>query len=114
MRPGQIERRTHDYEHHGTTTLFAGFIAAVTAETDVKAGSVIGTCMPRHRAQEFRKFLDEVERNVPAGLDVHVVMDNASTQSRSAGPSRPTISWRPSSASAAAPAMSTLELDRNF
>ena len=53
--------------------------AAVTAETAVKAGSVIGTCMPRHRAQEFRKFLDEVERNVPAGLDVHVVMDNASS-----------------------------------
>ena len=79
MRPGQIKRRTHDYERHGTTTLFAGLIAAVTAETDVKAGSVIGTCMPRHRAQEFRKFLDEVERNVPAGLDVHVVMDNASS-----------------------------------
>lgn len=79
MRPGQIERRTHDYERHGTTTLFAGLIAAVTAETAVKAGSVIGTCMPRHRAQEFRKFLDEVERNVPAGLDVHVVMDNASS-----------------------------------
>lgn len=80
MRPGQVERRTHDYERHGTTTLFAGFIAAVTAETEeVKAGSVIGTCMPRHRAQEFRKFLDEVERNVPAGLDIHVVMDNASS-----------------------------------
>ena len=45
----------------------------------MKAGSVIGKCMPRHRAQEFRKFLDEVERNVPAGLDVHVVMDNASS-----------------------------------
>jgi transposase len=67
------------FERHGTTTLFAGFIASVTAETDVQAGSVIGTCMPRHRAQEFRKFLDEVERNVPAGLDVHVVMDNASS-----------------------------------
>jgi transposase len=79
MRPGQIERRTHDYDRHGTTTLFAGLIAAVTAETKIKAGTVIGTCMPRHRAQEFRKFLDEVERNVPAGLDVHVVMDNASS-----------------------------------
>ena len=79
MRPGQIERRTHDYDRHGTTTLFAAFIASVTAEVDTKAGSVIGTCMPRHRAQEFRKFLDEVERNVPAGLDVHVVMDNASS-----------------------------------
>jgi transposase len=79
MRPGQIERRTHDYDRHGTTTLFAGFIAAVTAETNIKSGSVIGTCMPRHRAQEFRKFLDEIERNVPVDLDVHVVMDNASS-----------------------------------
>src|SRR5206468_303802 len=79
MRPGQIERRTHDYERHRTTTLFAGLIAAVTAPTDVKAGTVIGQCMPRHRAQEFRKFLDEVERNVPVGLDVHIVMDNASS-----------------------------------
>jgi transposase len=79
MRPGQIERRTHDYDRHGTTTLFAGLVAVVTAETKVKAGTVIGTCMPRHRAQEFRKFLNEVERNVPADLDVHVVMDNASS-----------------------------------
>ena len=79
MRPGQIERRTHDYDRHGTTTLFAGLIAAVTAETKVKAGTVIGTRMPRHRAQEFRKFLDDVERNVPDSLDVHVVMDNASS-----------------------------------
>lgn len=79
MRPGQVERRTHDYKRHGTTTLFAGLIAAVTAKTDLKAGSVIGKCMPRHRAQEFRKFLDEVEHNVPIGLDVHVVMDNASS-----------------------------------
>jgi transposase len=79
MRPGQVERRTHDYKRHGTTTLFAGLIAAVTAKTDLKAGSVIGKCMPRHRAQEFRKFLDEVEQNVPIGLDVHLVMDNASS-----------------------------------
>lgn len=79
MRPGQIERRTHDYERHGTTTLFAGLIAAITAETAVKPGSVIGTCMPRHRAQEFRRFLNELERNIPEALDVHVVMDNAST-----------------------------------
>src|SRR3954470_2957211 len=79
MRPGQIEQRTHDYERHGTTTLFAGLIAAVTAPTDVKAGTVIGQCMPRHRAQEFRKFLEEVERNFPVALDVHIVMDNASS-----------------------------------
>lgn len=79
MRPGQVERRTHDYERHGTTTLFAAFVAAATAATNVRAGSVIGRCMPRHRAQEFRKFLGEVERNVPAGLDIHVIMDNASS-----------------------------------
>lgn len=79
MRMGQVERRTHDYDRHGTTTLFAGFIAAVTGKTDVKAGSVIGKCMPRHRAQEFRAFLNEVERNVPKDLDIHIVMDNASS-----------------------------------
>ena len=71
MRPGQAERRTHDYTRHGTTSLFAAL--------DVKAGTVIGKCMPRHRTQDFRKFLDEVERNVPANLDVHVIMDNYGT-----------------------------------
>jgi transposase len=71
MRPGQAERRTHDYERHGVTTLFAAL--------DVKAGTIVGKCMPRHRAREFRKFLDEVERNVQANLDIHIVMDNASS-----------------------------------
>jgi transposase len=71
MRPGQVERRTHDYKRHGTTSLFAAL--------DVKAGTIIGKCMARHRAQEFRKFLDEVERNVPADLDIHVIMDNYGT-----------------------------------
>jgi transposase len=71
MRPGQAERRTHDYKRHGTTSLFAAL--------DVKAGTVIGRCMPRHRAPEFRRFLDEVARKVPSDLDIHVVMDNASS-----------------------------------
>lgn len=71
MRPGQVERRTHDYRRHGTVSLFAAL--------DVKAGTVIGRCMGRHRAQEFRRFLDQVEKNVPHGLDIHVVMDNASS-----------------------------------
>jgi len=71
MRPGQAERRTHDYTRHGTTSLFAAL--------DVTAGTVIGKCMRRHRALEFRRFLDEVERNVPADLDIHVVMDNYGT-----------------------------------
>jgi transposase len=71
MRPGQAERRTHDYKRHGTTSLFAAL--------DVKAGTIIGQCMPRHRAAEFRRFLDAVERNLPRDLDIHVIMDNASS-----------------------------------
>ena len=71
LRPGQAERRTHDYRRHGTTSLFAAL--------DVKIGTIIGKCMPRHRAADFRRFLDMVEKNVPADLDVHVVMDNASS-----------------------------------
>jgi transposase len=71
MRPGQVERRTHDYERHGTTSLFAAL--------DVKAGTLIGQCQRRHRALEFRKFLDTIERNVPEKLDVHLILDNAST-----------------------------------
>src|SRR4051794_35714108 len=53
LRPGRAERRTHDYVRHGTTSLFAAL--------DVKAGTVIGKCFPRHRAAEFRKFLDEID-----------------------------------------------------
>jgi len=60
--PGQAERRAHDYKRNGTTSLFAAL--------DVKAGTVIGQCMPRHCASEYRKFLDTVERNVPSDLDV--------------------------------------------
>jgi transposase len=71
MRPGQIERRTHDYIRHGTTSLFAAL--------DVATGSVIGRCYPKHRSGEFRKFLDLVEASVPADLDVHLVMDNYAT-----------------------------------
>ena len=71
MRPGQIARRTHDYTRHGTTSLFAAL--------DIATGHVIGKCYPRHRATEFRKFLDEIEANVPADLDVHLVMDNYAT-----------------------------------
>jgi transposase len=71
MRPGQAERRTHDYTRHGTTSLFAAL--------DIKAGTIVGKCMRRHRASEFRKFLDEIERNVPDDLDVHIVMDNYGT-----------------------------------
>lgn len=71
MKPGQIERRTHDYKRHGTTSLFAAF--------DVATGKIIGSLHRRHRSQEFRKFLDDIDASVPANLDVHIVLDNYST-----------------------------------
>lgn len=71
MGPGQVERRTHDYRRHGTTSLFAAL--------DIKTGKVIGAMHRRHRSREFRKFLDTIEANVPAHLDVHLVMDNYGT-----------------------------------
>ena len=71
MRPGQVERRTHDYARHGTTSLFAAL--------DVKTGTVIGECHRRHRSMEFRKFLDTIEQAVPQPLDVHLVLDNYGT-----------------------------------
>src|SRR5882724_4908798 len=71
MRPGQVERRTHDYVRHGTTSLFAAL--------DVKTGEVIGRCHRRHRAVEFRKFLDAIEAAVPADRAVHLVLDNYAT-----------------------------------
>jgi transposase len=71
MRPGQVERRTHDYARHGTTSLFAAL--------NVKTGKVIGECHRRHRALEFRKFLDSVEVAVPVDLDVHLILDNYGT-----------------------------------
>jgi transposase len=71
MRPGQVERRTHDYVRHGTTTLFAAL--------DHKAGKVLGRCHSRHRSVEFRKFLDTIEEAVPAHLDVHLIVDNYGT-----------------------------------
>lgn len=71
MRPGQEERRTHDYKRHGTTTLFAAL--------DRATGSIIGQFHQRHRSVEFRKFLDLIESSVPADVDVHLVMDNYGT-----------------------------------
>ena len=71
MRPGQPARMSHDYKRHGTTSLFAAL--------DIATGQVIGKCFARHRAAEFRKFLDEIEAKVPQGLNVHLVMDNYAT-----------------------------------
>jgi transposase len=71
LRPGQAERRTHDYMRHGTTSLFAAL--------NVKTGTVIGECHRRHRSLEFRKFLTTLDEAVPPALDVHVILDNYST-----------------------------------
>jgi transposase len=71
MRPGQPERRTHDYIRHGTTSLFAAL--------DVATGKIIGQCHRRHRAREFRRFLDTIEAAVPAELEIHLVLDNYAT-----------------------------------
>ncbi len=71
MRPGQIERRTHDYVRNGTTSLFAAL--------DTKTGEIIAECHKRHRSVEFRKFLDTIDRSVPAELDVHLILDNYQT-----------------------------------
>ncbi len=71
MRPGQIERRTHDYARHGTTSLFAAL--------DTKTGKVIGQTQQRHRSEEFRNFLDTIEANVPKALEIHMILDNYGT-----------------------------------
>lgn len=71
MRPGQVERRAHDYTRHGTTSLFAAL--------NVATGEVARSCYRRHRSVEFRRFLDEIERCVPADVDVHLILDNYGT-----------------------------------
>ena len=71
LRTGQPERRTHDYKRHGTTSLFAAL--------ELKTAQVIAQLRRRHRSLEFRQFLDAIEAQVPAGLDVHIIMDNYGT-----------------------------------
>jgi transposase len=71
MRPGQAERRAHDYKRNGTTSLFAAL--------DTKTGKVIGQLHRRHRSLEFRKFLDKIDAAVPAGFEVHLILDNYGT-----------------------------------
>jgi transposase len=71
MRPGQLERRTHDYKRHGTTSLFAAL--------ELKTNKVIAQLKRRHRSLEFRQFLDAIEEQVPAGFDVHIILDNYGT-----------------------------------
>jgi transposase len=71
MRPGQAERHTHDYKRHGTTTLFAAL--------DVATGFVLGDCQGRHRAREFRRFLELIDATTPSSLDLHLILDNYAT-----------------------------------
>jgi hypothetical protein len=68
MKRGRCGTMTHDYVRHGTTTLFAAL--------NVLEGTVIGECFSRHRHEEFLKFLRQVDRQTPAGLDLHLVIDN--------------------------------------
>src|SRR5664279_4589008 len=68
---GPTQTMTHDYKRHGTTTLFAAL--------NVLTGQVIGSCLPRHRHEEFLKFLNTIDREVPKGLAVHMILDNYAT-----------------------------------
>ena len=76
LRPGLPQRQTHDYKRHGTTTLFAAF--------NILNGKVISSCLPRHRAKEFVRFLNQVEREVPLDQEVHLIMDNYSSHKSAA------------------------------
>ena len=71
MLPGTPQRATHDYKRAGTSSLYAAL--------DLATGKVIGRLHSRHRAIEFKQFLQTLDREVPAELDVHVVLDNSST-----------------------------------
>jgi transposase len=71
MKKGRAGTMTHDYKRHGTTTLFAAL--------DVLTGKVIGQCLPRHRHEEFLKFLRLIDRQTPKGLAIHLILDNYST-----------------------------------
>lgn len=71
MKKGRAGTMTHDYKRHGTTTLFAAL--------NVLEGTVLGRCMQRHRHQEFLRFLNTIEANVPAGKLIHVILDNYGT-----------------------------------
>lgn len=76
MKPGRAGTMTHDYKRNGTTTLFAAL--------DVLTGKVIGQCLPRHRHEEFLKFLTTIDREVPRGLQVHLILDNYATHKHDA------------------------------
>jgi transposase len=71
MKKGRAGTMTHDYKRNGTTTLFAAL--------NVLTGMIIGQCLPRHRHEEFLKFLRKIDREVPKGLHVHLILDNYAT-----------------------------------
>jgi transposase len=71
LRPGPPECQTHDYQRHGTTTLFAAL--------DVLQGTVIAECQPRHRHREFLRFLRRIDQSVDPDLDIHMILDNYGT-----------------------------------
>ena len=68
-------RQTHDYERHGTTTLFTAL--------NVLEGRIIADCQPRHRHQEFLRFLGRIDASVPARLEIHLILDNYETHKHS-------------------------------
>jgi transposase len=69
--PGRLKTLTHDYKRNGTTTLFAAI--------DLAEGKIIADCMPRHRHQEWIKFLKQIDVSTPANLDLHLIVDNYAT-----------------------------------
>ena len=71
MKPGRCGTFTHDYKRHGTTTLFAAL--------NVLEGKVIGDCMPRHRHQEFIRFLKRIDQETAPDLNLHLIIDNYAT-----------------------------------
>jgi transposase len=73
LKPGQVERRTHDYKRHGTASLYAAF--------DIATGKVLGRVTRRHRAKEFLAFLRQIDAAIPSHLDLHLILDNSSTHS---------------------------------
>ena len=84
LMPGVPQRRSHDYVRYGTTNLYAAL--------DVASGQVIAEMTPRHRAEEFRRFLKLIDASVPAHLDIHLVVDNSSTHKT---PSIPALARSP-------------------
>jgi transposase len=71
LRPGIPARQTHDYKRNGTTTLFAAL--------NILDGTIVSDCMPRHRHQEFLEFLNKLDRETPAHLELHLILDNYAT-----------------------------------